>query len=38
MKGAVRVSLVVWVRERQLGGRTSEVVLMKGAVRVSSMV
>ena len=35
MKGAIRVSLVVWERERQLDGRTSEGVLMKGAVRVS---
>ena len=28
----------VWVGERQLGGRTGEVVLMKRAVRVSLVV
>ena len=32
------MSLTVWVGERQLGGRTGEVVLMKGAVRVSSVI
>ena len=31
MKGVVRVSSMVWVGERQLGGRTGEVVLMKAA-------
>ena len=29
MKGAVRVSLTVWVRERQVGGRTGEVMMIK---------
>ena len=29
---------MVWLGERQLGGRTSEVVLRKGAVRVSLVV
>ena len=33
MKGVVWVSSAVWVGERGLGGRTSEVVLMKGVVR-----
>ena len=33
IKGADRVSSTVWIRERQLGGRTCEVVLIKGAVR-----
>ena len=32
MKGAVQVSSVVWVRERQLGGRMGKVVLTKGLV------
>ena len=38
MKGAVRVSSVVWVKERQLGGRMGEVLVMKGTVQVSSTV
>ena len=33
MKGVVWVSSMVWVGERGLGGRTGEVVLMKGVVR-----
>ena len=35
MKGAVRVSSGVCVRERQLDGRTGEVVLRNGAIWVS---
>ena len=38
MKGAVRVSSMVWIGERQLGERTGEVVQMTRVVWVSSAV
>ena len=38
MKGAVRVSSSVWVGEKQLGGRTGDVVMRKAVDRVRSVV
>ena len=38
MKGAVRVSLTVWVGEKQLDKRTGGVLVMKGEVQVSSAI
>ena len=38
MNGAVRVSSVVWVREKQLDKRTGGVLVMKGEVQVSSAI
>ena len=38
MKGAGRVSSTVWVGEKQLNGRISEVVLRNATVRVMSTV
>ena len=38
MKGAVRVSAMLWVGEKQLDGRTGEVVLRNSVVRVRSTV
>ena len=36
MKGAVQVSSTVWIWEKQLGGRISEVVPIKAVGRVRS--
>ena len=38
IKGVGWVSSVVWVGEKQLDGRTDEVLVMKGASRVSSTI